>query len=132
MCIALRLHMSAAPPRVGLTQALGISRDIMGSWIICSCGARIHKNLFAGARVCVLIADEHLDQIPEGVSANDALNVVVFKGDKVVQCRQCDRLYIERRDGDIYECFTKERTSLSPNFSDTTFDVDSDHSQRDA
>jgi hypothetical protein len=29
-CFALRLHVSAAPPRVGLTQALGASIEISG------------------------------------------------------------------------------------------------------
>ena len=31
MCFTLRLHMSAAPPRVGLTQALGTSQTKQGS-----------------------------------------------------------------------------------------------------
>ena len=34
MCFTLRLHMSAAPPRVGLTQALG------GRKAFCNCAAR--------------------------------------------------------------------------------------------
>jgi hypothetical protein len=29
MCYALRLHMSAAPPRVGLTQALGLMKRVI-------------------------------------------------------------------------------------------------------
>ncbi len=38
MCFALRLHMSAAPPRGGLTQALG-GRKAFGSCVVRSCGS---------------------------------------------------------------------------------------------
>jgi predicted transcriptional regulator len=32
MCFTLRLHTSAAPPRVGLTQALGVAQVILGCY----------------------------------------------------------------------------------------------------
>lgn len=103
----------------------------MGSWIVCSCSARIHKNLFTGTGVCVLVADEYLDQIPSEGSANEAMDVVIVKGEVVVQCKQCGRLYIERKGSHIYECFVRERISRSPDFLDSTSDLGAGNSQTD-
>ncbi len=36
MCFALRLHMSAAPPQGGLTQALG-GRKALNRWVVRNC-----------------------------------------------------------------------------------------------
>lgn len=104
----------------------------MGSWIICTCGARIHKNLFAGAGASVLASDEVLDSLSQEDSVDDAIDALVIKGDVVVRCHQCNRLYVERDNGDTYECYTRERTSRSCNFLDTTYDIDPDKSDRDA
>jgi hypothetical protein len=41
MCFTLRLHMSAAPPRVGLTQALYAVKQRL-AWVRCSCDFNGH------------------------------------------------------------------------------------------
>lgn len=74
----------------------------MGSWIECTCGAHLHKNLFCGAKVCVVIEDTVLDSIPEEAPARVALDKIVFEGDTLVRCRKCGRIAIEdRKSGSI-------------------------------
>ena len=91
----------------------------MGSWIHCSCGERIVKNLFQG--VSVLIDDVTLDSLHDNEDAENVLNTIIGKGDIVVQCKSCGRLFIER--DDVYESFIKEKTNKSPSFETNDYDV---------
>jgi hypothetical protein len=67
----------------------------MSSWILCPCGNQIHKNLFAGANVSVVVVDDVLDSIEDHASARDAINKIVLSGDILVRCKKCGRVAIE-------------------------------------
>ena len=67
----------------------------MSSWIKCPCGELLHKNLFCGAGVSVVVIDTVLDSIPEKAPARAALDKIVLEGDTLVRCRKCHRVAVE-------------------------------------
>lgn len=69
----------------------------MSSWIKCTCGELLHKNLFCGARVSVVIEDAVLDSIDDQAPARVAIDKIVRSGDTLVRCKMCGRIAIEDR-----------------------------------
>jgi hypothetical protein len=67
----------------------------MGSWIPCPCGRSLHKNLFAGANVHVVVSDNFLNAIPDEETAGDAVSRIILNSDVLVRCPDCGRLAIE-------------------------------------
>jgi hypothetical protein len=65
----------------------------MSSWMICTCGERIHTNLFCGATVYRLISDDEFDALPESIGV-DALGAKFADATAVFRCRACGRLHI--------------------------------------
>ena len=80
----------------------------MSSWIACPCGNRLHKNLFAGAKVCVVVEDELLDAIDDRATAAEAVQKIILGGDILVRCNRCGRIAIEDRNSGEINFFTKE------------------------
>jgi len=76
----------------------------MSSWVECPCGNRIHKNLFAGADVRVVVRDSIVDGLDESRDARDCIDDLVGSADILVQCDQCGRIAIE--DGQTGEITT--------------------------
>jgi hypothetical protein len=82
----------------------------MSSWIKCTCGELLHKNLFASAKVCVVVQDDVLDQIDAKRSAGEAVTEIIARCDILVRCSACGRVAIEhRKTGDII-VYTPEKT----------------------
>jgi len=69
----------------------------MSSRIACPCGNRLHQNLFAGAKVGVVVEDTVLDAIDDRAAAGDAVRKIVQAGDLLVRCRSCGRIALEDR-----------------------------------
>lgn len=83
----------------------------MGSWIECSCGNRIHKNLFCGASVGVVAMDDDLDAIGEDWTSEKLLNYIVSKSDILVQCQICGRIAIESQESGEVAIYSPESSN---------------------
>ena len=80
----------------------------MSSWIACPCGNRLHKNLFAGAKVCVVVEDGVLDAIDDRVTSGDAVQKIIQAGDLFVRCSSCGRIAIEDKQTGAISIYTRE------------------------
>jgi hypothetical protein len=82
----------------------------MSSWIKCTCGKLLHKNLFASAKVCVVVQDDVLDHIDGKRSASEAVSEIIANGDILVRCPACGRVAIEHRSTGQIIVYTPEKT----------------------
>ncbi len=71
----------------------------MGSWFHCPCGNSVHKNLFTGCGVKVVVDDAVIDMIPDEATADEALRKILSANELMVRCGACGRIAIEGRDG---------------------------------
>lgn len=83
----------------------------MSSWIKCPCGNAIHRNLFAGAKVFVLVEDSVLDQINDDLKTADAVTMIVMQSDILVKCGKCGRILIEENKTNEIKAYLPERVS---------------------
>ena len=67
----------------------------MGSWFACPCGNRIHKNLFAGCDVRIVVRDSLIDSLDETKPTRECIDDIVAEGDVLVRCSKCGRIAIE-------------------------------------
>jgi hypothetical protein len=82
----------------------------MGSWIKCQCGMLLHKNLFSGAGVSLLVPEAVMDEGDEAESSAALLGRIVIGSEVVVQCQACGRVAIERKNGRV-EFYVRELAS---------------------
>lgn len=82
----------------------------MGSWINCVCGKLLHKNLFCGAGVSLLVPEAVIDEGDEAESSTMLLGRIVTGSETVVRCAACNRMAIEKKDGRV-EFYTRESAS---------------------
>jgi hypothetical protein len=80
----------------------------MSSWIKCTCGELLHKNLFCGARVSVVTEDTVLDSIEDTATAKVAIDKIVHAGDTLVRCKACGRIAIEDRATGVITLYSPE------------------------
>ena len=73
----------------------------MSSWIRCGCGRSLHRNLFCGAEVRLVVTDSFVDQLSEEGSARDCIERIVSGCDTLLSCPQCSRIVILSRDGSV-------------------------------
>jgi hypothetical protein len=66
----------------------------MSSRFLCDCGERIDTNMFSGNGTALLVSEVMLEHDLSGVSAEEFVQELILKTQKVVTCRNCDRLYI--------------------------------------
>lgn len=80
----------------------------MGSWIKCNCGNNIHKNLFSGANLSVLIKEEDLDSLDLNESAKKFITQLITRPDILVQCKNCNRIVIFNDSRNEYRFYSQE------------------------
>lgn len=66
----------------------------MGSRIVCACGATLHKNLFSGNNVQLLVSEGTLDRDLRGVSAEDLVAQILSAASVTISCGSCKRLHV--------------------------------------
>ncbi|NOK62520.1 MAG: hypothetical protein GFH27_549333n8 [Chloroflexi bacterium AL-W] len=66
----------------------------MSSWVTCKCGKLLHKNLFCGACVSVVVPEQFLDEDYSGITAEEFINNLIIKNDVMVKCGDCGRVLI--------------------------------------
>jgi hypothetical protein len=81
----------------------------MSSWIICKCGNKVHKNLFAGVNVNIVVSDDVLDGIDDDIAAAQAINEIIQKGHVLVKCTLCGRIMIENSDTGMIDSYRVEQ-----------------------
>jgi hypothetical protein len=73
----------------------------MGSWIRCLCGKLLHKDLFCGAAVSLLVPEAIIDDGDDTESSTTLLGRIVTGSELVVECPTCGRVAIERKNGQV-------------------------------
>jgi ribosomal protein S27E len=66
----------------------------MSSRVQCICGKILHKNLFCGAGVSVVVPEQFLDQDYATMTAEEFINGLIIKNDVMVKCSGCGRILI--------------------------------------
>ena len=66
----------------------------MSSWLHCPCGKLIHKNMFCGAGVALLVPEAVLDADFTGVTAEAFINTTLQPQPMVLECSVCQRLFV--------------------------------------
>jgi hypothetical protein len=64
--------------------------------------------LFCGRDVALIISEDELDRVPEGLSAEQVLALLVQKGDKWIKCTACGRIALVRRKDDEVDFYQGE------------------------
>lgn len=68
----------------------------MGSWLRCVCGNSIHKNLFCGTGISLIVAEDYLDVDRNGMGAEELIGDMIRSAPKLLQCKSCGRLALLR------------------------------------
>ena len=66
----------------------------MGSWVVCLCGNRLHKNLFCGAGISHVVPEDWFEQDFEGMDGEGVVSRLVLISEKLIHCSQCARLVL--------------------------------------
>jgi hypothetical protein len=72
----------------------------MSSWFLCSCGRQIHKNLFSGAGVSLVIDEKLLDQDFAKSTARALVAEIITSSRLMLSCPECRRLHIVDESGE--------------------------------
>ncbi len=89
-CLLIFVFLRQPPP---------IIIEYMGSWFRCPCGSSLHRNLFCGADVHLVVPDSLLDQFQDDSPARPCIDRIVTGCDSLLRCPQCQRIIILHRDG---------------------------------
>jgi hypothetical protein len=68
--------------------------NTMGSWLTCTCGARLHRNFFAGTGISVVAGENVLDIDRPGASAQDLVDELVRNCEWLLRCKPCGRIVL--------------------------------------
>jgi len=82
----------------------------MSSWIHCPCGNQIHKNLFSGANVCLVVEDEMIDKLDDQIPAAEAIHQMILHSDILVRCPKCGRIAVEDNKTGAIAIYAKENS----------------------
>jgi hypothetical protein len=75
----------------------------MGSWVKCKCNRLVHKNLFCGTGISLIVTEEFLDaDRPEG-SSSDLVSEIIMSSERLLKCKNCGRLIVLKEDKDSCE-----------------------------
>lgn len=70
----------------------------MGSWIRCKCDQLVHKNLFCGTGISLLVAEEFLDVARPGLAAEKLVSEIVATSEMLLKCANCGRIILVKED----------------------------------
>jgi hypothetical protein len=75
----------------------------MGSWIRCKCDNLVHKNLFCGTGISVVVTEDFLDRDWQGKTADDLLDELIRASDRQLKCNNCGRILLLRETKDVFD-----------------------------
>jgi len=75
----------------------------MGSWVRCKCKQLVHKNLFCGTGISLLVSEEFLDIDRSNATYDSLVTEIVVTSRKLLECQVCGRIIIVREGKDVYQ-----------------------------
>ena len=66
----------------------------MGSWIRCKCDQLVHKNLFCGTGISLVVTEDFLDIERSTETADDLISEITHKSEMLLKCSHCGRLIL--------------------------------------
>lgn len=73
----------------------------MGSWLVCACGARLHRNLFSGAGIGIIVPEAEMDAVADAETGDAIVPRLIRASSLLIRCRACGRLAVEGPDGAV-------------------------------
>jgi hypothetical protein len=68
----------------------------MGSWIRCKCGNSVHKNLFCGTGISLIVTEDFLDADRADMSSEDFISELISASEMQLKCSNCGRMIFVR------------------------------------
>ena len=88
----------------------------MGSWVRCKCDSLVHKNLFCGTGISLIVTENTLDEDVSNISANDFVSSLIQSSVMLLKCSNCGRLIILDEKKGKYEIqfYLPEKQNAAP------------------
>jgi hypothetical protein len=82
----------------------------MSSWLKCKCGQLIHKNLFCGTGISLVVTEEFLHDEHIHQAVDSFVDSLIISSSMLLKCKACGRLVIlkERPQNDLVEFYMPE------------------------
>lgn len=74
----------------------------MGSWIRCKCDSLIHKNLFCGTGVSLVVSEDTLDTSDPDTPADQLISKIIYESEMLLKCKNCGRIILLRESKDEF------------------------------
>jgi hypothetical protein len=75
----------------------------MGSWIRCKCNQLVHKNLFCGTGISLLVTEDFLDVERSNTTAEELTSEIVLSSELLLKCTNCGRIMLLKETKDVSE-----------------------------
>ena len=75
----------------------------MGSWIRCKCNQLVHKNLFCGTGISLVLTEDFLDVERPNTTAEDLTSEIVLSSEMLLKCANCGRIILLKETKDTTE-----------------------------
>jgi len=66
----------------------------MGSWVRCKCEQLVHKNMFCGTGISLIVEENYLDEPRPNKSAEDLISEMVLTRKMLLECKNCNRIIV--------------------------------------
>jgi len=74
----------------------------MGSWIRCKCDHLVHKNLFCGTGISLVVTEEFLDKERPNETAEDIVSEMIRNSEMLLECSNCGRIIVLKETKDEF------------------------------
>lgn len=75
----------------------------MGSWIRCKCNQLVHKNLFCGTGISLVVTEDFLDIERPNTTAEGLTSEIVLGSEMLLKCANCGRIILLKETKDTSE-----------------------------
>ncbi len=75
----------------------------MGSWVRCKCESLVHKNLFCGAGISLIVSENTIDGNFENMNTENFISSLIESSSKLLKCSNCGRLILINEQEDKLE-----------------------------
>jgi hypothetical protein len=75
----------------------------MGSWIRCKCEQLVHKNLFCGTGISLLVTEDSLDFDRPDRTAEDLIDEIIANSEMLLRCASCGRIILLKETKDTFD-----------------------------
>lgn len=75
----------------------------MGSWMRCKCNQLVHKNLFCGTGISLVVTEDFLDVERPNATAEDLTSEIILSSERLLKCANCGRIILLKETKDTSE-----------------------------